>query len=107
MLGPYGKGKGGGGKGKSGGGLRDFKHDVKVWIGGLPANSCSKELNMALKEHMGAAGTCSYVEVGKSGNGGAAFKTAEEAQQAITTLNGSAFQDSVIQVDVWTKKEAS
>ena len=46
MMGPYGKGKGGGGKGK---GLRDFKHDVKVWIGGLPADSCSKELNMKLK----------------------------------------------------------
>ncbi|CAJ1352119.1 unnamed protein product, partial [Effrenium voratum] len=80
------------GKGK-GKGLRGFEQKVKVWIGGLPADNCSIELNKKLKEHMcQAGGTCVYAEVGKSGNAGAAFKTEEEAQAAITALNGSVFE---------------
>jgi len=76
-----------------------------VWIGGLPADSTSKDLNKELQEHMKQAGNCKWCEVGKSGNGGAAYATAEEATGAIATLNGSSFSGSVIEVDVWTKKE--
>eukprot|EP00931_Biecheleriopsis_adriatica_P108333 TRINITY_DN82642_c0_g1_i1.p1 TRINITY_DN82642_c0_g1~~TRINITY_DN82642_c0_g1_i1.p1 ORF type:complete len:124 (+),score=43.21 TRINITY_DN82642_c0_g1_i1:63-434(+) len=92
-------------KGKGKGGLRSFSNETKVWIGGLPANSTSTDLNKALKAHMDAAGRCLFAEIGKSGTGGAAFKTKEEQQKAIETLNGSNFQGNVIQVDVWTKKE--
>merc|ERR1712137_231919 len=105
MWGPYGMGMMKG-KGK-GTGLRSFNNATKVWIGGLPSYSCSTDLNKQLKAHMETAGgKCLYAEVGKSGSGGAAFKTTEECQQAISALNGSNFNGSIIQVDVWTKKEA-
>merc|ERR1719159_2024011 len=99
MKGDKGKGKGKGGKG---GGLRNFPVDKKVWIGGLPANSCSVETNKKLVEHMKQAGNCKWAEVGKSGAGGAAFATAEEASTAIAMLNGSVFGETLIEVDVWT-----
>jgi len=95
------KGKGGG-KGK---GLRGFPDNKKVWIGGLPAGAASKDQNKELLEHMRTAGTCHYCEVGKSGNGGAAYKTEEDVANAIAILNGSMFKDAAIEVDVWTKKE--
>lgn len=95
------------GKDKGKTGLRSFSNATKVWIGSLPADSCSTDLNKQLKAHMETAGgKCLYAEVGKSGSGGAAFKTTEECQQAISMLNGSAFNGSIIEVDVWTKKEA-
>mmetsp|Transcript_63223 Transcript_63223/g.151066 ORF Transcript_63223/g.151066 Transcript_63223/m.151066 type:complete len:132 (+) Transcript_63223:55-450(+) len=94
------------GKGKGKGGLRSFDQKLKVWIGGLPADNCSIELNKRLKEHMSSAGgLCLYAEVGKSGNAGAAFKTPEEAAAAIAALNGSVFEGIQLQVDQWTKKE--
>ena len=52
-----------------------------------------------------AGGTCLYAEVGKSGTGGAAFKSPEEVAAAIASLNGSSFEGVMLQVDVWTKKE--
>eukprot|EP00439_Symbiodinium_sp_Y106_P015794 s2464_g2.t1 len=74
------------GKGKGKGGLRSFDQKLKVWIGGLPADNCSIELNKRLKEHMSSAGgLCLYAEVGKSGNAGAAFKTPEEASSCRLT----------------------
>jgi len=41
------------GSGKAGGGLRSFAPELRVWVGGLPPNNVSKELNMKLKEHRG------------------------------------------------------
>lgn len=117
--GGYGKGYGGGwgwnpwmmggygGKGK-GKGLRDFSTAKKVWIGGLPpTEQTSVELNKKLKEHMSQAGECLRAEINKSGVGGAAFKTEEEVQKAVSMLNGSMFEGVPLQVDVWTKKEAT
>jgi hypothetical protein len=40
------------GSGKAGG-LRSFAPELRVWVGGLPPNNVSKELNMKLKEHRG------------------------------------------------------
>ncbi|CAE7584749.1 PDI [Symbiodinium natans] len=94
------------GKGKGKGGLRSFDQKLKVWIGGLPADNCSIDLNKRLKEHMSSAGgNCLYAEVGKSGNAGAAFKTQEEAVAAINALNGSVFEGIQLHVDEWTRKE--
>jgi len=90
------------GKGK---GLRGFPDSKKVWIGGLPAGAASKDQNKELLEHMRTAGTCHYCEVGKSGNGGAAYKSEEDAANAIAILNGSQFKNAVLEVDVWTKKD--
>lgn len=100
-------GKGGGGKGKGGGKHYSCPPERKVWIGGLPADATSRDLNKALLEHMKQAGECKFVEVGKTGNGSAAFTSAEEAANAIATLNGSTFQDSTLEVDTWTKKDGS
>ena len=64
-----------------------------------------QELNMKLKEHMSTAGAvCLYAEIGKSGTGGAAFKSNGEAMSAAAALNGSNFDGSMLQVDMWGKK---
>jgi len=102
FQGAKGFGKQSKGKGK---GLRGFASEKKVWIGGLPADETGKDTNKALLEHMKQAGNCKWCEVGKSGQGGAAYATAEEATNAISMLDGSSYGDAVIQVDVWTKKE--
>eukprot|EP00931_Biecheleriopsis_adriatica_P027012 TRINITY_DN1632_c0_g1_i1.p2 TRINITY_DN1632_c0_g1~~TRINITY_DN1632_c0_g1_i1.p2 ORF type:complete len:165 (+),score=58.75 TRINITY_DN1632_c0_g1_i1:59-553(+) len=93
------------GKGKGATGLKSFPVEKKVWIGGIAPNTCSVDMNKKLKTHMSqAGGTCLYAEFGKTGSGGAAFKTAEEAAAAIAALNGSMFESSILQVDVWTQK---
>merc|ERR1719231_1398496 len=97
-----GKGKGKGGKGK---GLNSAKPDCKVWIGNLPESVGWKEL----QEHFNQAGKTKWVEAFKKGagkgTGGVAYGTAEDAQKAISMLNGSILSGQMIQVDVWTKKE--
>mmetsp|Transcript_95439 Transcript_95439/g.116854 ORF Transcript_95439/g.116854 Transcript_95439/m.116854 type:complete len:193 (+) Transcript_95439:44-622(+) len=91
------------GFGKSG--LRNFANDRKVFVGGMPPNNTSKEVNMKLKEHMSTAGVpCLYAEIGKSGTGGAAFKSNSEAMTAVAALNGSNFEGSILQVDMWGRK---
>eukprot|EP00931_Biecheleriopsis_adriatica_P074808 TRINITY_DN487_c1_g1_i1.p1 TRINITY_DN487_c1_g1~~TRINITY_DN487_c1_g1_i1.p1 ORF type:complete len:169 (-),score=45.96 TRINITY_DN487_c1_g1_i1:81-530(-) len=93
------------GKGKGATGLKSFPNEKKVWIGGIAPGTCSVDMNKKLKAHMSSAGgSCLYAEFGKTGSGGAAFKTSEEAAAAISSLNGSMFESSIIQVDVWTKK---
>merc|ERR1719213_900316 len=89
----WGKGKGWGkdswGKGKKGKGKFTCPPKNKVWIGGLPAQEAmDRELNKALQEHMKQAGNCKNVMIGKSGQGAAAFSSPEEAQTAISMLNG-------------------
>merc|ERR1711988_1905021 len=80
----FGKGKG---KGKKG--LNKAKPECKVWIGNLPESVSWKEL----KEHFDQAGKTKWVEAftkgeGK-GTGGVAYGSEEDAQRAISTLNGS------------------
>merc|ERR1711865_971389 len=96
----FGKSKG---KGKKG--LGKSKPECKVWIGNLPEGLGWKEL----KEHFDQAGKTRWVEAfskgeGK-GSGGVAYGNAEDAQKAISMLNGSVLGGQMIQVDVWTKKE--
>ncbi|CAK9084464.1 Protein disulfide-isomerase [Durusdinium trenchii] len=89
------------GMGKQTTGLRNFSNEKKVWIGGLPANQVSKEVNMKMKDHMSTAGfPCLYAEIGKSGSGGAAFKSASEAQSACAALNGSVFEGLEKDLDI-------
>merc|ERR1712185_284753 len=100
-----GKGKGKGKKGKEG--LNAFKPAVKVWVGNLPEAVGWKEL----KEHFDQAGSTKWVEAFKKaakegkGTGGVAYANAEDAQKAISMLNGSVLGGQMIQVDVWNKKE--
>ena len=63
-----------------------------------------KELNKQLQEFLNtAAGGCKFVSIGRKGVGGAVFGTAEEAAEAIKLLNGSPFNDALLELDVWTK----
>mmetsp|Transcript_47386 Transcript_47386/g.119427 ORF Transcript_47386/g.119427 Transcript_47386/m.119427 type:complete len:120 (+) Transcript_47386:111-470(+) len=90
----YGKGKGRG-KGRIMG-----TPDVKVWVGGLSPEVKWKDL----QTHMDQAGKSSWVEVfsGKNaGTGAVVFKTAEEAANAVATLNGSLLGGQPIIVDKW------
>ncbi|CAK9032188.1 Serine/arginine-rich splicing factor 9 (Splicing factor [Durusdinium trenchii] len=96
MMMPWGKGKGKG--------LRGFANEKKVWIGGLPAGPTSIETNKKLKEHMSQAGECIFAEINKNGIAGAAFKTPEEVQKAVESLNGSIFEGHTLEVDIWQKK---
>merc|ERR1712217_368759 len=86
-------------------GKRKVDAEVTAWIGGLPENEASKDRNMALLEHLKQAGECKFVAIGRSGTGRAVLSSADEVTTAIAKLNGSNFQGSVIEVDVWTKKE--
>mmetsp|Transcript_51998 Transcript_51998/g.97551 ORF Transcript_51998/g.97551 Transcript_51998/m.97551 type:complete len:119 (-) Transcript_51998:163-519(-) len=95
----------GGGKGKGGKGNKKPDPEKSVWLGGLPEGEASVDRNKALVEHMKQAGECKFVKVGKSGTGIAVFSSAEEVALATSMLNGSEFQGSTLEVDVWTKKE--
>eukprot|EP00444_Apocalathium_aciculiferum_P029699 CAMPEP_0183438996 /NCGR_PEP_ID=MMETSP0370-20130417/77732_1 /TAXON_ID=268820 /ORGANISM="Peridinium aciculiferum, Strain PAER-2" /LENGTH=151 /DNA_ID=CAMNT_0025627341 /DNA_START=39 /DNA_END=494 /DNA_ORIENTATION=- len=98
--GGWGKGWGKG-KGKS---LTSFAPDVKVWIGGVAEGATWKEL----QDHMNQAGKTKWCEVFDkkgAGTGAVAYETAEEASNAIATLNGSVLKGGTLECDVWVKKE--
>merc|ERR1712048_1494192 len=90
----------GGGKGKSGPEFKVQHTDRTVWIGGVEPGSNHKEL----KALMEGAGNCKRVQVGKKGSAFAFFATAEEAQNAIASLNGAEFNGSTLEVDSYNKK---
>merc|ERR550514_1958101 len=98
------KGKGKGkGKGKDQG-LKTFPAEQKVWIGNLSADVDWK----ALQAHFNQAGKTKWVEPfskGKGkGTGGVGYSSEEDAQNAISMLNGSILGGQMIEVDVWTKR---
>merc|ERR1719424_1072453 len=84
MMGGKGKGKG---KGKQG--LNKAKPECKVWIGNIPESVGFKEL----QEHFNQAGKTKWCESFKKGagkgTGGVSYGSAEDAANAISTLNGS------------------
>jgi len=91
--------------------------DLKVRLSGLPVvddDVFDKDLNKALQQHMnlGETAYCKVVALGRGGTGTAVYASAEAAKSAIEKLNGSVFQDQVIEVTPWSsskgeKKEAS
>merc|ERR1719265_376831 len=94
-----GKGKG---KGKKGSKLpKDASK--RVWIGSIPEGTTWKEL----QDHMNQAGKTIWIEVFKgkgAGTGCAGYKTAEEATNAIATLNGSTLGTGTLECDAWEKQ---
>merc|ERR1719389_941182 len=82
--------------------LTHFPADKKVWVGDIPDGVTNRELHEHFKE-VGAKWSESFGG-SRKGTGGVAFKTSEEATNAIATLNGSTLNGSSIVVDVWTKK---
>merc|ERR1719473_2054431 len=98
MMGKMGKDKGNSSWGKKKGGgisLSNFAADKKVWVGDIPDGVTSRELHEHFKE-AGAKWSESYGGASK-GTGGVAFKTAEETQNAISSLNGSILKGAAIQ----------
>merc|ERR1719163_2489676 len=98
MMYYYGKGKG---KGKNSG-LSSFPAEKKVWIGGLPEEGVTFR---ELQAHFPGSKFAAVMKGKALGQGGVAFGTAEEATNAIATLNGSVLGGATIVVDVWTTKE--
>jgi len=100
-------GKGGGvfgGKGwsKGGGNVRMHGDSSQlVYVGNLPPRAEWQEL----KDHMKQAGAVEFASR-RGGMGCIRYSTAEEAQKAIQTLNGSELMGKSIVVDAWTAKKA-
>lgn len=103
------KGKGKSGKG-SWKGMDSAKEDMaklkaidpsqKVWIGGLPPEIDWKQLQQMFNQ----VGRSIYAAAfPRSNTGCVAFKTPEEVNAAVTTLNGSWIGDNQIEVDYFTK----
>ena len=81
--------------------IKSFGVSQKVWVGGFSDAVTWK----ALQELADTVGKSKWVEILGKGQACVCYGTAEEAQTAIATLNGSFGGDVVLQFDVWTKKE--
>merc|ERR1712129_602268 len=115
-MGPSWGGKGGGKDswqkpswgGKGGGkgwGKRKKGNDPQktLWVGNVTAGTTYQDL----KAHCEQAGACKWAEVYKhkgTGTGAIGFGSAEEAQAAVSMLNGSLLNGMALQVDTWEKQ---
>jgi len=80
--------------------LQDIDASLKVWVGGLDEKMSWKSVTTHFKE-IGKA----KVALMAKGKACLAFKTADEVDNAIATLNGSELGGKTIEVDVWTQRE--
>jgi len=80
--------------------LNSFDPSCKVWIGGLPEGVDWKQL----QTHFNQVGDTKWVERFPKGDGCAAYKTPEEAANAIAILNGSVLGGEALTLDAWTAK---
>lgn len=75
---------------------------LKVWVGGLS----EKTTGANLKKHFTDSGCAAdLAETMKKGTASVTFKTAEDAVNAIATMNGTELDGQTIEVDVWTQSE--
>jgi len=81
--------------------LAEVGAECKVWIGGLGKDVSRGKLVNHIKE----TAKPHLLELMSRGTAVASFKTEEEAQTVIASLNGSDLEGKSIEVDVWTKKE--
>merc|ERR1719199_1679534 len=82
--------------------LGKIEAERKVWVGGLDKATTWGKLEKHFKEL-----DCkpSVTEIMGRGSACLAFKTADEAANAIAVVNGSELVGQTIEVDVWTQKE--
>eukprot|EP00933_Yihiella_yeosuensis_P050298 TRINITY_DN48071_c0_g1_i1.p1 TRINITY_DN48071_c0_g1~~TRINITY_DN48071_c0_g1_i1.p1 ORF type:complete len:299 (+),score=69.38 TRINITY_DN48071_c0_g1_i1:111-1007(+) len=81
--------------------LKKMDPSLKVWVGGLPEDYSNwKEL----QQHFASISKPVVCDVMKRGTAVVAYKTIEEVETAIATLNGSELGGNTIEVDVWVKK---
>ncbi|CAE7858070.1 unnamed protein product, partial [Symbiodinium microadriaticum] len=99
-----GKGKGKG-KGLSGDvqKLRSIDNSLKVWVGGLDGSVTWK----SLEEHFTQVAKPTWATVFPKGTGCVALPTANDVQLAVSMLNGTSVGGCVIEVDVFTGKQAA
>mmetsp|Transcript_46199 Transcript_46199/g.81286 ORF Transcript_46199/g.81286 Transcript_46199/m.81286 type:complete len:271 (-) Transcript_46199:189-1001(-) len=82
--------------------LQKVDNSCKVWVGGLSKKVTWK----ALEKHFESVAKPKVTDISeKKGTGVVAFKTAEDAETAIATLNGSELEGETIEVDAWVKGE--
>lgn len=82
--------------------LAGIDKEKKVWIGNLPEKATWKDLvNLFKTEEVKPALT----HIMKKGTACVAFKSADDAEKAISTFNGAEVKGNAIEVDVWTQKE--
>eukprot|EP00435_Cladocopium_sp_Y103_P025509 s2912_g6.t1 len=80
--------------------LKAIDPSQKVWIGGLPAEIDWKQLQQMFNQ---VGRTIYAAAFPRSNTGCVAFKTPEEVNAAVTTLNGSWIGDNQIEVDYFTR----
>lgn len=81
--------------------LKKIDASLKVWVGGLAAGTTWKQI----EKHFAEVAKPAVTDVIGKKNAVVAYKTAEEVETAIATLNGSELNGSTIEVDVWVQKE--
>jgi len=75
--------------------------DATVWLGNLPEGLTKEEL----QEHMSQAGEVKRAQLTSGNSGFCLFAKPEEAQAALSALNGSILKGQSILVDPWTRKD--
>jgi len=99
------KGKGKGGKqelSKLALKIKAIDHSLKVWVGGLSAETTWKELKAHFNDLGAEVHMCDLM---KKGTACVTFKTEEEVATAISIVNGTDLAGQAVTVDVWTKPE--
>jgi RNA recognition motif-containing protein len=79
--------------------LKKMDSSLKVWIGGLAEGTTWKQV----EEHFSAVAKPSVTDIMKRGTAVVAYKTIEDVETAVASLNGSELNGSTLEVDVWVK----
>jgi len=80
--------------------LRTIDPTLKVWIGGLTADTTWKDL----EKHFATVVKPSITEIRKNGTAVAAYKSVADVETVVAGLNGSELKGNSIEVDVWVQK---
>lgn len=82
--------------------LAKLDSNLKVWVGGLDEKTTWKALQKHFEE---LATKPKLTEIMRKGRACCGFETPEDADAAISSVNGSDLEGASLEVDVWTQKE--
>mmetsp|Transcript_60394 Transcript_60394/g.124996 ORF Transcript_60394/g.124996 Transcript_60394/m.124996 type:complete len:317 (-) Transcript_60394:87-1037(-) len=80
--------------------LRATDPSLKVWVGNLSKNTTWKEL----EQHFATVAKPAVTDIMRNGTAVLAYKTVEDVEAAVATLNGSELKGASLEVDVWVQK---
>eukprot|EP00931_Biecheleriopsis_adriatica_P063017 TRINITY_DN380_c0_g1_i5.p1 TRINITY_DN380_c0_g1~~TRINITY_DN380_c0_g1_i5.p1 ORF type:complete len:316 (+),score=105.06 TRINITY_DN380_c0_g1_i5:80-1027(+) len=80
--------------------LKKIDASLKVWIGGLAEGTSWKDV----EKHFTSVAKPTVTDVMKKGTAVVAYKTTEDVETAVASLNGSELKGNTIEVDVWVQK---